>query len=131
MACINGTAGYRAIVSRDELKNYFRIPHNAIIRQRGYPIRHFRSELVLFVYLRMENKEFNTFIKIKIQALVDRIMERKSLLFEDAINYLYNSRTYKMLLNENSKIWHYSTEKLFEILENEYKNNKLTFPDYA
>lgn len=79
----------------------------------------------------MNNKEFNSFINIKIQALVDRIMERKSLTFEEAINYLYNSDTYKVLLSENLKVWHYSTEKLFEILDNEYKCHKLSLPDYG
>ncbi len=79
----------------------------------------------------MENNKFDTFIKIKIQALIDIIMERKLLTFEDALNLLYHSRTYKVLLREDSKIWHLSTEKLFEILLNEYENNILSFPDYA
>ena len=79
----------------------------------------------------MDNREFDTFIKIKIQALVDLIMENKCLTFEDALSYLCHSRMYKVLVRENSKIWHFSTEKLFEILLNEYENNKLSFPDYA
>ena len=79
----------------------------------------------------MDKNEFDAFIKIKIQALVDRIMERKDLPFEEATRYLYHSRTYKMLINENLKIWHFSTEKLFDMLDNEYKNQKLSLPDYA
>jgi hypothetical protein len=79
----------------------------------------------------MNKKEFEAFINIKIQVLVDRIMERKSLSFEEAMTYLYNSGTYKILLNEELKIWHFSTEKLFDMLNTEYKNQKLSLPDYA
>ncbi|HOO85630.1 MAG TPA: hypothetical protein PLS94_13750 [Prolixibacteraceae bacterium] len=79
----------------------------------------------------MNSNEFDSFIKIKIQGLVDRIMDRKQLSFEDAISYLYNSQTYKALLIEKNKMWHFSTEKLFLILNDEYANNKLSFPDYA
>ena len=79
----------------------------------------------------MNKKEFNIFINIKIQALIDRIMERKLLSFEEAIYYFYNSHTCKMLLKEESKLWHFSTEKLFDIINNEYKNQKLSLPDYA
>ncbi|HKK82534.1 MAG TPA: hypothetical protein VJ909_09810 [Prolixibacteraceae bacterium] len=68
----------------------------------------------------MNTYEFDSFIKIKIQDLVDRIMDRKQLSFHDAINYLYNSRTYKTLIDENNKLWHFSTEKLFLILTDEY-----------
>jgi hypothetical protein len=79
----------------------------------------------------MNSNEFDSFVKIKIQDLVDRIMDRKQLSFEEAISFLYNSQTYKALLNEKNKIWHFSTEKLFLILNDEYKNNKISFPDYA
>lgn len=79
----------------------------------------------------MNTNEFDSFIKIKIQALVDRIMERKELSFEAALNYLYSSRTYKTLIIDNNKLWHFSTEKLYQILADEYKNNKISFPDYV
>lgn len=79
----------------------------------------------------MNTNEFDAFIKIKIQALVDRIMERKELSFEAALNYLYSSCTYKTLIIENNKLWHFSTEKLYQILVDEYKNKKISFPDYV
>ncbi len=79
----------------------------------------------------MNTTEFDSFIKIKIQALVDRIMEHKELSFEAALIYLYSSRTYKALIIENTKLWHFSTEKLYQLLTDEYKNNKISFPDYA
>ena len=79
----------------------------------------------------MNNNEFNSFIKIKIQALVDRIMQQNGRSLVDALDFLYNSRTYDNLITENKKLWHFSTEKLYQILTDEYQNNKISFNDYA
>lgn len=79
----------------------------------------------------MKDKEFDTFIKIKIQALVDMIMDEKALNFEEALTILYNSEIYKALLNESTKIWHFSTPKLYEMLVYEQEHKRLIFPDYV
>ncbi|MDA3890771.1 MAG: hypothetical protein PF517_03800 [Salinivirgaceae bacterium] len=79
----------------------------------------------------MGRDKFNTFIIIKIQALVAMVMERKSMSFEDALYLLYNSKTYSELMNEGTKVWHFSTPKLFEILDKEYVNNIFSLPDYV
>jgi hypothetical protein len=79
----------------------------------------------------MNANKFDSFIKIKIQALVDCIMQEKQLPFEEALGYLYGSRTYHALISEPTKLWHFSTNKLFQILNDEYKNNQISFPDYA
>ena len=58
-------------------------------------------------------------------------MEKEKLSFENALNFLYKSKTYEVLLDESSKLWHLSTEKLFLILTDEKQNSKVNFPDYV
>ena len=79
----------------------------------------------------MNEDQFNTFIILKIQALVAMLMERRSISFEDALSLLYSSQTYSELRNESTKVWHLSTSKLFEILSEEYMNKNFSLPDYV
>jgi hypothetical protein len=51
--------------------------------------------------------------------------------FMDALPYLYATELYAALTNEQTKLWHLSTEKLYEMLKNEKLNNKLEYPDFV
>jgi len=79
----------------------------------------------------MFETEFDTFVELKIQGLVSLIIEHEKIGFEDAIEFLYDSKLYNALLKEHSKIWHLSNEKLFEMLLNEKQTNELTYPDFV
>ncbi len=79
----------------------------------------------------MFETEFDTFVELKIQGLVSLIIEHEHLVFEDALQFLYESKLYDALLEEHSKIWHLSNEKLFEMLLNEKQTNELTYPDFV
>ena len=57
----------------------------------------------------------------KVQQLVEIIMEKKQLGYEDAFNYLYNSDCYKLLLDEEAKLWYMSGLGIYELLEEEKK----------
>lgn len=79
----------------------------------------------------MKNDEFNALIELKIHDLIELIMDRKNLDFEDAIAYLYSSALYRLLVDENSKLWHLSDEKLLDMLMDEKENKRLILPDYV
>lgn len=79
----------------------------------------------------MDKLEFESFVELKIRDLIAMIMEREGFDFEMAIHYLYTSRLYRTLLNENTKLWHLSNQKLLEMLADEKKTRKLIFPDYV
>ena len=49
--------------------------------------------------------------------LVDMVMKKKSLPFEDALYYIYTSSLYKSLLDERTKLWYSGTLLLYEMLE--------------
>ena len=57
----------------------------------------------------------------KVQQLVGIIMEKKQLGYEDAFDYLYNSDCYKLLLDEDAKLWYMSGLGIYELLEEEKK----------
>ena len=79
----------------------------------------------------MEKDKFNAILPLKIKDLISLIMETKNLDFEDALNYLYQSELYTLLSDEETKLWHLSSEKLFDILEIEKKTKKIVFPDFV
>lgn len=79
----------------------------------------------------MEKNKFDAIFPLKIQSLISLIMENKSLNFDDALNLLYQSELYSVLSNEETKLWHLSTEKLFEILDTEAKTKILVLPDFV
>jgi hypothetical protein len=79
----------------------------------------------------MTKKEYEILLIIKLQALVFHIMKRKKKKFRSTLKYLYKSKLYEALSNEKLKVWHFSTWKLFEMLENEKRTKKLVFPDYV
>ncbi len=60
----------------------------------------------------------------KVQQLVEIIMERKQLGYEDAFDYLYHSDTYKLLLDESAKLWYMSGLSIFDMIEAEKKSKK-------
>ena len=70
-------------------------------------------------------------IPYKIKDIVALIMENKKKLFIDAVNYLYNSKLYEYLSKEETKFWHFSSYKLFDLLEEEKQNNFFEFPDFV
>jgi hypothetical protein len=79
----------------------------------------------------MVDIEFESIVELKVQDLVSLIIECKSLAFEDALQYLYESKLYAALTDEGTKLWHLSTEKLFDMLKTEEETGKLIYPDFV
>ncbi len=48
-------------------------------------------------------------------ALVEKIAVELNLSDKDVVTELYSSHLYEMLEQEETKLWQYSTEKLFEM----------------
>ncbi len=79
----------------------------------------------------MDKTEFDSFIELKIGDITALVIDRKAFDFEKAIEYVYKSGLYRLLIQENTKLWHLSSEKLFDMLVNEKENKQLIFPDYV
>ena len=55
----------------------------------------------------------------KVQQLVEVIMEKKQLDIEGAFHYLYTSKCYELLLQEDTKLWYMSALGIYELIEEE------------
>jgi len=79
----------------------------------------------------MDKNEFEAFIELKIHDIISLTIDNEHLNFEDALQYLYESKLYAELIDESTKLWHLSAEKLFDMLKYEKQTNELIFPDYV
>ena len=55
----------------------------------------------------------------KVQQVVEVIMKNKQLNSEDAFHYLYTSKCYELLLQEDTKLWYMGALSIYELLEEE------------
>lgn len=54
-----------------------------------------------------------------VKDLVQTVMDRKAMSFDDAVSYVYSSDLYMKLLDEDAKMWYWSTATLYDMLEEE------------
>lgn len=66
---------------------------------------------------------------ILVPQIIDIIIKKEKMIEDKALVCFYISKTYKLLSNEESKLWHYSPLTLYEIWKNEYKTGELTLPE--
>ena len=78
----------------------------------------------------MDKAKFEALLPIITAALMQKIIERKNTTHDEAFSLLYGSQLYNALDNEKTKVWHYSTEKLYDLLEEEMSAGKLELPEY-
>lgn len=76
----------------------------------------------------MDKCKFDAVFPIISSDLVHKIVKELNLSDKDAITLLYSSHLYEMLEKEETKVWQYSTEKLFELFLEEKNSGKITFP---
>lgn len=76
----------------------------------------------------MDKSKFDAVYPIICTDLVEKIAVELNLIDKDAIAELYSSHLYEILEQENSKVWQYSTEKLFELFLEERNSGNISFP---
>lgn len=77
----------------------------------------------------MDENRFSAILPIFLASLADRIANDFHLSEENAIEKLYASQLYAFLSDEKTKVWHFSTEKLFDLFCIELKTGKIEFPE--
>ena len=77
----------------------------------------------------MNKEKFEVLLPIFITDLIKKSIEQKNILQDEAISLLYNSKLYDLLNDEESKVWHYSTDKLFQLFEEELNTGNITLPE--
>ena len=66
---------------------------------------------------------------ILIPQIVEIIIQREKIVEDEALLRFYLSKTYKMLSNEESKLWYYSPLTIYEIWKNELETGELILPE--
>jgi len=78
----------------------------------------------------MDKAKFEALLPIIVAALLQKILERKKITQDEAFSALYGSALYLALDDEETKVWHYSAEKLFLLFEEEMSTGNLELPEY-
>ena len=78
----------------------------------------------------MEKNKFAVILPVIVGGLVNKIIEEQHLNETEAFDKLYNSVLYSVLETEETKVWHYSVPKLFQLWENEIKTGEFKFPEH-
>lgn len=78
----------------------------------------------------METNQFNLVLQTISTGLVAKIIVETGLEEDAAMEKLYSSKLYSALEKEETKVWHYSVPKLYELWENETKTGRLVLPEY-
>ncbi len=74
---------------------------------------------------------YSSLIPYKVKGILQLLMQQEQKSFLNSLDYLYGSELYNALSDEGSKLWHLSPEKLFDMLKEEKRNNKLVYPDFV
>ena len=78
----------------------------------------------------MDKSKFEALLPLIITALIQKIIERKKFSQEEAFSRFYGSRLYSFLDDEESKVWYYSAEKLFQLFDEELTTGNLELPEF-
>jgi len=78
----------------------------------------------------MDKLKFDSIFPIIISHLTGKIAKETNLTEDAAIAELYRSGLYAALEKEETKVWQYSTEKLFDLYLEEKQTGKLELPEY-
>lgn len=66
---------------------------------------------------------------VLVPQVVEIIIQKEKMVEDEALLRFYLSKTYKMLSNEESKLWYYSPLTIYEIWKNEQKTGELILPE--
>lgn len=77
----------------------------------------------------MGQEQFNAMMPMISADIVSMIAAKRGVSESEAIKLLYASRLYAELEQEETKVWQYSTPMLYSLLEQEWQNGVIRFPD--
>ena len=76
------------------------------------------------------DEKFNAILSVAlIPQIIDLIIEKEHLDEVTALNDFQMSKTYDMLSNENTKLWHFSPLTLYMIWKSEQETGNVILPE--
>ena len=77
----------------------------------------------------MNKEEFDVLMLAIVSDFLKKIMKDKNCDINQAMEILYNSKLYRMLEDEKTKLWQYSSYRLLGLLNQEINNGFIEFAD--
>jgi len=78
----------------------------------------------------MVNQEnLNVTLTFITPGIIQLLMDNRRITAEAASILLYNSKLYRLLEDEGTKLWHLSYPMLYDMLEEELTAGEITFPE--
>lgn len=77
----------------------------------------------------MGQEQYKAMMPIICADLVQLIMKKENISEDVAIAKLYSSEFYTVLEKEETKVWQYSTEMLYNLFDQEQKSGRIVYPD--
>ena len=77
----------------------------------------------------MSQERFTALMPYIISDLVSLIAENDQISENIAMERLYNSQLYKLLEQEDLKLWQYSSHMLYSLFQQEQKTGNISFPE--
>jgi len=75
------------------------------------------------------SKSISPVIAMITPGVLSLIMENRNLNLEEASDILYNSQLYATLEDEKTKVWRLGYPLLYDLLDEELRTGKITFPE--
>ena len=77
----------------------------------------------------MEQDKFQAIMPFICADLADFIARKQMLNEREAVSRLYSSKLYSLLEQEDMKLWHYSTPRLYDMYLQGENGGDIRFPD--
>jgi hypothetical protein len=75
------------------------------------------------------DKSISPVVAVITPGIINLLMENRNLTLEEASGLLYNSKLYRALEDETTKVWRLGYPLLYDLLEEEQRTDTITFPE--
>ena len=79
----------------------------------------------------MNENQFSAMLAIIVPPIIDQITKNSNIDDAKAILFFYQSRLYRELSDEKSKLWHYSPMTLYTMYQDELLTGCYDYPEEA
>ena len=74
-------------------------------------------------------ENLNVMLTFITPGIIQLLMNHRNITSEAASMLLYNSKLYRLLEDESTKLWHLSYPLLYDMLEEELTTGEISFPE--
>lgn len=78
-----------------------------------------------------ERKSFSAMLAIIVPPVIEQITQNSNVNDDKAMSLFYQSKLYRELSDEKSKLWHYSPMTLYTMYQDELLTDSYDYPEEA